>query len=272
MLIEVKNLTHIYSEGMAFETAALQDISFTAKPGEFVALIGHTGSGKSTLAQHLNGLLKPTSGTVLADGKDLSQKGKEIMDLRHKIGTVFQYPEYQLFEESVLLDVMFGPKNIGLSKEECEARAIEALRIVGIDPDEKGGVSPFSLSGGEKRRVAIAGVIAMQPEVLILDEPTAGLDPQGHKEILAMIKRIKEEKNLSIFLVSHNMNDVAQLADHVLVMHAGKLVMDGSPREVFAREEELKAMGLDIPDATRFGKKFGINALTLEELVEQLGN
>lgn len=272
MLIEVKDLKHIYSEGMAFETAALQGISFTAKPGEFVALIGHTGSGKSTLVQHLNGLLKPTSGCVLADGVDLSGKGKDVMAVRHKIGMVFQYPEYQLFEETVLSDVMFGPKNMGLSSEECEVRAREALRIVGINSDEKANVSPFSLSGGEKRRVAIAGVIAMDPEVLILDEPTAGLDPQGHKDILDMIKRIKEERNLTIFLVSHNMNDVAELADHVLVMHGGKLVMDGSPREIFSREEELTSMGLDIPDATRFGKKFNISALTFDELVEKLGN
>lgn len=270
MLIEVKNLNHIYSEGMSFETAALTDISFTIKQGEFLALIGHTGSGKSTLVQHINGLLKPTSGSVLADGIDISGKGKDIMALRHKIGMVFQYPEYQLFEETVLKDVCFGPKRLGLSEEEAELCAKEALRIVGIDPDEKGESSPFSLSGGEKRRVAIAGVIAMKPEVLILDEPTAGLDPQGHREILDMIQKLKEDKGLSIILVSHNMSDVARLADHVIVLDSGRLVMDGTPREVFSREEELKNIGLSVPEAMSFAKRFGLEALTIDELVEKI--
>ena len=270
MLIEVKNLNHIYSEGMSFETAALTDISFTIKQGEFLALIGHTGSGKSTLVQHINGLLKPTSGSVLADGIDISGKGKDIMALRHKIGMVFQYPEYQLFEETVLKDVCFGPKRLGLSEEEAILCAKEALRIVGIDPDEKGESSPFSLSGGEKRRVAIAGVIAMKPEVLILDEPTAGLDPQGHREILDMIQKLKEDKGLSIILVSHNMSDVARLADHVIVLDSGRLVMDGTPREVFSREEELKNIGLSVPEAMSFAKRFGLEALTIDELVEKI--
>ena len=270
MLIEVKNLNHIYSEGMSFETAALTNISFTIKQGEFLALIGHTGSGKSTLVQHINGLLKPTSGSVLADGIDISGKGKDIMALRHKIGMVFQYPEYQLFEETVLKDVCFGPKRLGLSEEEAELCAKEALRIVGIDPDEKGESSPFSLSGGEKRRVAIAGVIAMKPEVLILDEPTAGLDPQGHREILDMIQKLKEDKGLSIILVSHNMSDVARLADHVIVLDSGRLVMDGTPREVFSREEELKNIGLSVPEAMSFAKRFGLEALTIDELVEKI--
>ena len=270
MLIEVKNLNHIYSEGMSFETAALTNISFTIKQGEFLALIGHTGSGKSTLVQHINGLLKPTSGSVLADGIDISGKGKDIMALRHKIGMVFQYPEYQLFEETVLKDVCFGPKRLGLSEEEAILCAKEALRIVGIDPDEKGESSPFSLSGGEKRRVAIAGVIAMKPEVLILDEPTAGLDPQGHREILDMIQKLKEDKGLSIILVSHNMSDVARLADHVIVLDSGRLVMDGTPREVFSREEELKNIGLSVPEAMSFAKRFGLEALTIDELVEKI--
>ena len=270
MLIEVKNLNHIYSEGMSFETAALTNISFTIKQGEFLALIGHTGSGKSTLVQHINGLLKPTSGSVLADGIDISGKGKDIMALRHKIGMVFQYPEYQLFEETVLKDVCFGPKRLGLSEEEAELCAKEALRIVGIDPDEKGESSPFSLSGGEKRRVAIAGVIAMKPEVLILDEPTAGLDPKGHREILDMIQKLKEDKGLSIILVSHNMSDVARLADHVIVLDSGRLVMDGTPREVFSREEELKNIGLSVPEAMSFAKRFGLEALTIDELVEKI--
>lgn len=270
MLIEVKNLTHIYSEGMSFESTALQDISFTAKQGEFVALIGHTGSGKSTLVQHINGLLKPTSGSVLADGVDISAKGKDIMAIRHKIGMVFQYPEYQLFEETVLKDVCFGPKRLGLSDEEAIDRAKEALQIVGIDPEEKGETSPFSLSGGEKRRVAIAGVLAMQPEVLILDEPTAGLDPEGHLEILEMIKNLKEDKGLTIFFVSHNMSDVARLADHVIVLDGGRVVMDGNPREVFTREEELKSIGLSVPEAMSFAKRLGLEALTTDELVEKI--
>ncbi len=270
MLIEVKNLSHIFSEGMAFETTALDDISFTASQGQFVALIGHTGSGKSTLVQHINGLLKPSSGCVLADGIDLSVKSKEVMAKRHKIGMVFQYPEYQLFEETVLRDVCFGPKNMGLGEEECIRRAKEALEIVGIDPAIKGEVSPFALSGGEKRRVAIAGVIAMEPEVLILDEPTAGLDPKGHNDILRMIKRIRQDKNLTIFFVSHNMGDVADLADKVIVMDSGHLVMDGSPMEVFSREAELKAMGLDLPPAMSFGKRLGLTALTMDELVERI--
>lgn len=272
MLIEVKNLSHIFSEGMAFETKALDNISFTASQGEFVALIGHTGSGKSTLVQHINGLIKPNSGQVLADGVDLSGKTKEVMALRHKIGMVFQYPEYQLFEETVIKDVCFGPKNMGLSEDECKERAIRALEIVGIDPEKKSELSPFSLSGGEKRRVAIAGVIAMEPEVLILDEPTAGLDPKGHRDILDMIQRIKKDRNLTIFFVSHNMGDVADLADKVLVMDSGKLVMDGSVLEVFSREEELKAMGLDLPPAMSFGKRFGITALTMDELANAIAN
>lgn len=270
MLIEIKNLTHIYCRGMAFETTALHDISFSAKPGEFVALIGHTGSGKSTLVEHINGLLKATSGAVYADGVDLSGKTKEVMALRHKIGMVFQYPEYQLFEENVLKDVCFGPKNMGLCEEDCIERARRALEIVGIDPASKEGVSPFSLSGGEKRRVAIAGVIAMQPEVLILDEPTAGLDPKGHRDILDMVKRIRDEQKPTIFFVSHNMGDVAELADHVLVMSGGKLVMDGSPREVFSHESELKDLGLSLPPAAAFGKRFGIEALTADELEKEL--
>ncbi len=270
MLIEVKNLTHIYSEGMSFEATALQDISFTAKQGEFVALIGHTGSGKSTLVQHLNGLLRPTSGSVLADGIDISGKGKDIMAMRHKIGMVFQYPEYQLFEETVLKDVCFGPKRLGISEKEAILRSKEALRIVGVDPEEKGEASPFSLSGGEKRRVAIAGVIAMQPEVLILDEPTAGLDPVGHRDILDMIMKLKEDRNLTIFFVSHNMADVANLADHVIVLNDGKVVMDGSPREVFSREEELRKIGLSVPEAASFAKRLGLEALTVDELVEKI--
>ncbi|MBR5925972.1 MAG: energy-coupling factor transporter ATPase [Firmicutes bacterium] len=272
MLIEVKNLTHIYSEGLAFEQAAVKDVSFSVQPGEFVAVIGHTGSGKSTLIQHINGLLKPSSGCVLADGIDLSGKGREVMQKRHKIGMVFQYPEYQLFEETVLKDVAFAPHRQGLSDEECADAARRALEIVGIDPAAKGGLSPFTLSGGEKRRVAIAGVLAMKPEVLIFDEPTAGLDPSGHEEILGMMRRIREDRNLTIFFVSHNMNDVAEMADRVLVMNRGSLYMNGTPREVFSKEEELKALGLSLPDASSFAKEIGLEALTIEELADKIAS
>jgi len=270
MLIEVKNLTHIYSEGLDFAQLALDDISFNIGNGEFIALIGHTGSGKSTLVQHLNGLLKPSSGSVTADGIELSKKSRESMEKRHKIGMVFQYPEYQLFEESVLKDVAFGPKNQGLSEEAAMARAKEALALVGINADEKGESSPFSLSGGEKRRVAIAGVIAMEPELLILDEPTAGLDPEGHDDILSMIKRIRKEKNMSIVFVTHNMEDVAELADRVLVMNRGSLMYDGSPKEACKNRDELSQIGLALPPAMEFGKRLGFDALTIDELVEKI--
>ncbi len=250
MRIEVKDLTHIYSEGMPFETVALQDVSFTVEPGTFVGLIGHTGSGKSTLIQHLNGLLKPMSGKVLADGVDVTEKSDISRSLRRKIGLVFQYPEYQLFEETVLKDVCFGPKNLGLSQEICEERAMHALRLVGLDAEDVRDRSPFGLSGGEKRRVAIAGVLAMDPEVLILDEPTAGLDPKGHNDILNMIQSIRQARDLTIILVSHNMDDVARLADRVLVMENGTLVMEGPPRSIFTREEQLRQLGLSLPSAT----------------------
>ena len=250
MRIEARDLGYIYSEGMPFESVALEGVSFVVESGEFVAVIGHTGSGKSTLLMHLNGLMKPTRGTVLADGVDINEKTKEAREVRRKVGLVFQYPEYQLFEETVLKDVCFGPKNYGFTPEECEAKAIEALKLVGIDPDAKKDVSPFELSGGEKRRVAIAGVLAMDPQVLILDEPTAGLDPKGHRDILDMVCRIRKEKNLTIFLVSHNMDDAARLADRVLVLDKGRLAMDGTPREVFSRHKELHAIGLSAPSSS----------------------
>ena len=263
MQIEVKNLTCIYQQGMPFETVALKDVSFVVPEGEFAAIIGHTGSGKTTLVQHIAGLVKPTSGEVIAD--------------RKKIGIVFQYPEYQLFEETILKDVSFGPKNLGLSEEEAIARAKEALMLVGINPDEKGALSPFGLSGGEKRRVAIAGVLAMRPEVLILDEPTAGLDPKGHDDILNMINKIQDEQKLSIILISHNMDDVANLADRVLVMEKGRLVMDGSPKQVFSHDKELKEMGLGLPSGSEFirgleanGVVFNEKVLTYDDLVKLL--
>ena len=265
MRIEVRDLGYIYSEGMPFESVALENVSFTVESGEFAAVIGHTGSGKSTLLMHLNGLMKPTHGQVLADGVDINEKTKEAREARRKVGLVFQYPEYQLFEETVLKDVCFGPKNYGFSPEECEAKAVEALRLVGVAPEAKGSVSPFELSGGEKRRVAIAGVLAMEPQVLILDEPTAGLDPKGHRDILDMVCKIRRERGLTILLVSHNMDDAARLADRILVLDKGHLVMDGTPKDVFSRREELHAIGLGAPSSSELLallKEKGLNVRT----------
>ena len=265
MRIEVRDLGYVYSEGMPFESVALEGVSFTVESGEFAAVIGHTGSGKSTLLMHLNGLMKPTHGQVLADGIDINEKTKEAREARRKVGLVFQYPEYQLFEETVLKDVCFGPKNYGFSPEECEAKAVEALKLVGIDPEVKGSVSPFELSGGEKRRVAIAGVLAMEPQVLILDEPTAGLDPKGHRDILDMVGRIHRDRGLTILLVSHTMDDAARLADRILVLDKGHLAMDGTPKEVFSRREELHAIGLSAPSSSELLallKEKGLNVRT----------
>ncbi len=248
-MIEVRNLTHIYSEGLPHESVALDDVSFTIADGSFVGIIGHTGSGKSTLLQHLNGLLKPSSGTIVIDGTDITDSRTKMLDIRKKVGLVFQYPEYQLFEETVAKDVAFGPGNLGLPQEEIDARVRRSIELVGLDYEAVKDVSPFELSGGQKRRVAIAGVLAMEPEVLVLDEPTAGLNPKAHYDILDMVQEIHErEKNITIF-VSHNMNDIARMSDQVLVIDKGRLAMDGTPQEVFAREEELKAMGLALPDA-----------------------
>lgn len=250
MSIQVKNLTHIYSPGMPDEQVAIEDVSFDIGDNETVAVIGHTGSGKSTLLQHMNGLLKATSGQIIIGGTDITAPDTVMKDIRKKVGLVFQYPEYQLFEENVFLDVAFGPKNLGLSEEEIELRVKEAIELVGLDYETVKDRSPFELSGGQKRRVAIAGVIAMKPEVLILDEPTAGLDPGSHREILNMIEEIHaKEKNIIIF-VSHNMADVANLADRVIVMDGGKLVTMGTPQEVFSKEKELNNIGLDIPPIT----------------------
>ncbi len=249
MSIEVRNLTHIYSEGLPFESMALDDVSFTAEDGQMVGIIGHTGSGKSTLLQHLNGLLKPKSGQIIAGGVDITAAGVVMRDIRRRIGLVFQYPEYQLFEETVAKDVAFGPSNLGLSADEIDQRVREAVELVGLDYDAVKNVSPFDLSGGQKRRVAIAGVIAMKPEVLILDEPTAGLNPRAHNDILDMVETIhRSEKNI-IFLVSHNMNDIARMSDKVIVMDHGRKMMDGTPSEVFSHEKELRDMGLALPDS-----------------------
>ena len=249
-ILEVKNLSHIYSVGTPFEHVALESVSFCVERGEFIGIIGHTGSGKSTLIQHLNGLLKPTSGTILLDGKDIWANKAATRNSRFRVGLVFQYPEYQLFEDTVYKDIAFGPKNMGLDAKEIDRRVRQAAGFVGIT-EEQLSVSPFDLSGGQKRRVAIAGVIAMEPEVLILDEPTAGLDPQGREDILQNIQAYREAKNATIMMVSHNMNDVAKLAQRILVMNGAHLAMDGTPDEIFERADELLEMGLDIPEVTR---------------------
>ena len=249
-ILEVKNLHHVYSAGTPFEHIALSDVSFSVERGEFIGVIGHTGSGKSTLMQHMNGLLKPTSGSICLDGQDIWSDKKLTRQSRFRVGLVFQYPEYQLFEETVYKDIAYGPTNMGLDKDEIDRRVREAAVLVGIT-DEQLEVSPFDLSGGQKRRVAIAGVIAMEPEVLILDEPTAGLDPEGKEGILANIENYRKAKNATIMMVSHSMSDVARLAQRLLVMCDSRLAMDGTPKEVFNRAQELVEMGLDIPDVTR---------------------
>lgn len=273
--LEVKNLSHVYSAGTPFEHKALDHVSFSVSRGEFIGVIGHTGSGKSTLMQHLNGLLKPTSGEILLDGVDIWSDKKVTRQARFRIGLVFQYPEYQLFEETVYKDIAFGPKNMKLPEEEVDRRVREAAGFVGIT-DAQLQVSPFDLSGGQKRRVAIAGVIAMEPEILILDEPTAGLDPVGREEILENIEAYRRAKNATIMMVSHSMNDVARLAERLLVMNGSKLAMDGTPREVFLRAEELTEMGLNIPEVTQVFlrlKQMGLPVepvYTLDQAVEAL--
>ena len=249
-ILEVKNLHHVYSAGTPFEHIALDDISFGVERGEFIGIIGHTGSGKSTLIQHLNGLLKPTSGSILLDGKDIWSDRAFTRQSRFRVGLVFQYPEYQLFEETVYKDIAFGPKNMGLKGEEIDRRVREAAGFVGIT-EEQLQVSPFDLSGGQKRRVAIAGVIAMEPEVLILDEPAAGLDPEGREEILSNIEAYRKSKNATVIMVSHSMADVARLADRILVLNGAHMAMDGTPEQVFGQAERLEQMGLDIPPVTR---------------------
>ena len=262
-ILEVKNLTHTYSAGTPFEHKAIDDMNFSVEKGEFIGIIGHTGSGKSTLMQHLNGLLKPTSGSVLLDGVDIHHDKKFTRQARFRVGLVFQYPEYQLFEETVYKDIAFGPKNMGLKPEEIDRRVREAAKLVGLT-DKQLEVSPFDLSGGQKRRVAIAGVIAMEPEVLILDEPTAGLDPASRAGILENIETYRRTKNATIMMVSHSMNDVAKLTDRLLVLCGSKIAMDGPPAQVFTRAEELLEMGLDIPDITRVFLRLKQMGLPLE--------
>ena len=274
-ILEVKNLTYIYSAGTPFEHKALDDISFSVERGEFIGIIGHTGSGKSTLMQQLNGLLKPTSGTVLLDGQDIWSDKKLTRQARFRVGLVFQYPEYQLFEETGYKDIAFGPKNMGLSAEEVDRRVREAAGFVGLT-EQQLEVSPFDLSGGQKRRVAIAGVIAMEPEVLILDEPTAGLDPVGRSEILGNIQSYRKAKNATIMMVSHSMEDVARLTDRLLVMNGSKLAMDAPPAQVFTHAEELTQMGLNIPQVTQVFlelKKLGLdvkNVYTIDQAAAEI--
>ena len=274
-ILEVKNISYIYSAGTPFEHRALENVSFSLHRGEFVGVIGHTGSGKSTLMQQLNGLLKPTSGSVLLDGQDIWSDKKLTRQARFRVGLVFQYPEYQLFEETVYKDVAFGPKNMGLKEDEIDRRVRQAASFVGLT-DKQLEASPFDLSGGQKRRVAIAGVIAMEPEVLILDEPTAGLDPIGRAEILGNIEAYRKAKNATIMMVSHSMEDVARLTDRLLVLNGSRLAMDGTPAQVFTRAQELKDMGLNIPQVTQVFlhlRELGLdveNVYTIDQAVEQI--
>ncbi|MFV0243017.1 MAG: energy-coupling factor transporter ATPase [Lacrimispora sphenoides] len=249
MAIRAEHLIYVYGPGTAFEQRALKDVNLEINDGEFVGLIGHTGSGKSTLIQHLNGLMKATDGAIYYNGRNIYEEGYNLRALRSKVGLVFQYPEHQLFEINVFTDVCFGPKNQGLSREDAEKRAREALTMVGLD-ESFYSRSPFELSGGQKRRVAIAGVLAMEPEVLILDEPTAGLDPRGRDEILDQIARLHKERNMTIILVSHSMEDIARYVDRILVMNQGEKVFDDTPKEVFKHYKELEAIGLAAPQIT----------------------
>lgn len=276
MSIIVNKLDYVYSESTAYEKHALRNINLQIKDGEFIGLIGHTGSGKSTLIQHLNGLMKATHGSVFYNGKDIYDKEYDLQSLRSKVGLVFQYPEHQLFETSVIKDVNFGPKNLGLSKLEIDLRSYEALAAVGIGADLY-DASPFELSGGQKRRVAIAGVIAMKPEVLVLDEPTAGLDPKGRDEILDQVTKLHKELNITIVLVSHSMEDVAKYVDRIIVMDHGTIAMDDSPKKIFLRYKELEAIGLAAPEVTYLMhhlKKRGFNvnvaSTTVEEAKEEI--
>ena len=275
MLLIADNISYVYSPGTAYEKKALDDVSLTINKGEFIGIIGHTGSGKSTLIQHFNGLEKATGGTIYFNGQDIYDKDFNMKSIRSKVGLVFQYPEHQLFETTVLEDVKFGPKNLGLSKLEVDLRAFEAIKQVGL-PEKCYDDSPFELSGGQKRRVAIAGVLAMKPEILILDEPTAGLDPRGRDEILDQIAKLHKE-GLTVILVSHSMEDVAKYADRIIAMNDGKVAFDGTPKEVFRHYRELERMGLSAPQITYvmqemkgLGLDVDIDVSTVEEAKEEI--
>lgn len=271
-ILETKKLSHIYSAGTPFERGALLEVDFTAYAGEYLGIIGHTGSGKSTLIQHLNGLLKPTSGQVLFQGEDIWADAKRTRQTRFQVGLVFQYPEYQLFEETVYKDISFGPKNMGLDEGEVDRRVREAARFVGLRDDQL-EKSPFELSGGQKRRVAIAGVIAMEPKVLILDEPTAGLDPRGREAILAQIRAYHQKRGTTVILVSHSMEEIACNVDRILVLRGSHVYMDGTPRQVFRRASDLEEVGLDVPQATKIAlalRRMGLNIDTAVYTVDEL--
>lgn len=277
MDINFKNVSFVYGEKTPFEKLALDSIDLTIKKGEFVGIIGHTGSGKSTLIQHFNGILKPTSGDVFIG--DMNTKDKELAKsgLRYKIGLVFQYPEYQLFEETIEKDIAFGPKNMGLSEEEVTERVKEAMEIVGLDYEAKKDKSPFEISGGQKRRVAIAGILAMKPDILILDEPTAGLDPKGRDELFFQIKRLYEKNNITIVLISHSMEDVAKLVNRIIIMKNGHIHLDKSTKEAFSDVDDLKKVGLNVPQITELmdilrkkGHHFSKNILTVDEAFNEI--
>jgi len=275
-IIRVENLTHTYGEGTPFCRSAVQDMSLAIYRGEFLGIIGHTGSGKSTLIQHLNGLLKPTSGRILLGGEDIWSDPKKIRNVRFRVGLVFQYPEYQLFEETVYRDIAFGPTNMGLSKDEIDRRVREAAELVGLSEDML-AQSPFELSGGQKRRVAIAGVIAMEPEVLVLDEPSAGLDPQGREELLSNIREFHRARGTTVVLVSHSMEEIAKNVDRIVVLSDSHVLMSGTPREVFRQVDRVRALGLDVPPMTDLahmlrqdGLDVRADVLTVEEMVEEV--
>jgi len=265
-ILQVENLTHTYSAGTPFQRSAVEGMSLHVGTGEFLGIIGHTGSGKSTLIQHLNGLLKPTSGRILLEGKDIWADPKSIRSVRFRVGLVFQYPEYQLFEETVYKDIAFGPKNMGLTGEDIDRRVREAAAFVGLDA-ELLDKSPFELSGGQKRRVAIAGVIAMEPQVLVLDEPTAGLDPRGRDDILARIQEYHRARNASVVLVNHSMEEIARNVDRIVVLSDGKVYMEGTPAQVFARSAELERVGLDVPQVTKVAAALKRRGLSIDPAV-----
>lgn len=277
MSIKIENLEHVYMPKTPFEKVALDNVNIEINDGEFVALIGHTGSGKSTLIQHMNGLLKPSSGKIIVDNIDITDKKVNLIDIRKKVGLVFQYPEYQLFEETIEKDIEFGPKNLGLDKEEITKRVKRAMEMVGLDYEVYKDISPFDISGGQKRRVAIAGVIAMEPKVLILDEPTAGLDPKGRDDILEQIKILHKEYKMTIIIVSHSMEDVANIAEKIIVMNGGTVALDGIPDEVFKEVELLESIGLAVPQVTylmrelkRRGFNINDNIYTITKAKEEL--
>ena len=265
-ILQIEDLTHTYSAGTPFQRSAVEGLSMTVGAGEFLGVIGHTGSGKSTLIQHLNGLLQPTSGRILLEGKDIWADPKKIRDVRFKVGLVFQYPEYQLFEETVYKDIAFGPKNMGLDAEEIDRRVRDAAAFVGLH-ETLLDKSPFERSGGQKRRVAIAGVIAMEPKVLVLDEPTAGLDPQGRDTILAQIQAYHRAKGAAVVLVSHSMEEIARNVDRIVVLSDGKVYMEGTPKQVFARAHELEQVGLDVPQVTKVAAALKARGLDIDTAV-----